>query len=124
MSGGVVLDVGAFVALERKNRVMVALARRFIAEETPLVTSAGVVARVWSGSRAQAPVAFLLRRTKVVELGNAVARLLGRMLRASGGSDLVAAHVAFLAREHGWPVLTSTPEAVRAVDPSVRIERI
>jgi hypothetical protein len=31
MSGGVVLDVGAFVALERKNPVMVALARRFIA---------------------------------------------------------------------------------------------
>jgi hypothetical protein len=124
MSGGVVLDVGAFVALERKNRVMVALARRFIAEETPLVTSAGVVARVWNARANQAPVAFLLRRTKVVALGNAVARLLGRMLGVSGRSDLVAAHVVFLAREHGWPVLTSDPHGVLAIDPSVRVERI
>jgi hypothetical protein len=124
MSGGVVLDAGAFVALERKNRVMVALARRFIAEDTPLVTSAGVVARVWNGRGPQAPVAFLLRRTTVADLGNAVAKMLGRMLGVSGRSDLVAAHLVLLARERAWPVLTAEPQAVLAIDPTVRVEKI
>ena len=41
---GVVLDAGAFIALERQNATMVALVRRFVSAATPLVTSAGMVA--------------------------------------------------------------------------------
>ncbi|HEX7601924.1 MAG TPA: PIN domain-containing protein [Polyangiaceae bacterium] len=123
--GGVVLDAGAFIALERRNRTMVSLARLFVEEGTPLVTSAGVVAQVWrGGGNRQVPVAFLLRRTKVVDLTYAVARTLGRMLGATGGSDPVDAHVVFLARERGWPVVTSDTDDLRAIDPTVALERI
>lgn len=123
--GGVVLDAGAFIALERKDRTMVSLARLFIAEATPLVTSAGVVAQVWrDGGDRQVPVAFLLRQAKVVDLTYAVARTLGRMLGAMGGSDPVDAHVVFLARERGWPVLTSDAADLRVLDPTVALERI
>jgi hypothetical protein len=122
---GVVLDAGAFIALERKNRTMVSLARLFIEERTPLVTSASVVAQVWrGGGNRQVPVAFLLRRTRVVDLSYAVARTLGRMLGATGGSDPVDAHVVFLARERGWPVLTSDMGDLQAIDPTVVLERI
>ena len=50
------LDAGAFIALERRNRTVVALVELLTKAEVPLVTSAGVVARVWrSGSRRQVP---------------------------------------------------------------------
>ena len=45
---GVVLDAGAFIALERRNRAMVALSSVLANERTPLVTSAGVVVQVVS----------------------------------------------------------------------------
>jgi len=122
---GVVLDAGAFIALERRNRTMVALTQRFVEERTGLVTSAGVVAQVWrGGERKQIPLAFLLRRVQVVDLTNAVARVLGRMLGATGSSDPVDAHVVLLARERGWSVLTSDSDDLLAIDPSLTVENI
>jgi hypothetical protein len=122
---GVVLDAGAFIALERRDRTMVALAQLFVAEQTPLVTSAGVVAQVWrTGRDRQAPLAFLLRRTTVIDLTYTVARTLGRMLGVSSASDAVDAHVVFLARQRGWPVLSSDANDLRSIDPALHVERI
>lgn len=104
---------------------MVVLIRLFAASKTPLITSAGVVAQVWrGGGHRQVPVAYLLKRTTVVDLGYAVARTLGRMLGQSGTRDAVDAHVAFLARERKWPVLSSDPDDLHAIDPTLEIERI
>jgi hypothetical protein len=122
---GVVLDSGAFIAIERGNGTMVRLAQRFVDHRVPLVTSAGVVAQVWpGGSRRQVPVAFLLRHTTVVDLTHSVARVLGRMLGATRTADPVDAHVVLIARERDWPVLTSDPDDLRALDPGLDIERI
>jgi hypothetical protein len=122
---GVVLDAGAFIALERRDRVMVELARRFVSSRTSLVTSAGVVAQIWrGGSGRQVPVAFLLRRTTVVDLTYPVARLIGRVLGARGRSDPIDGHVALLARERGWPILSSDPDDLSAIDSSLEIEVI
>jgi hypothetical protein len=122
---GVVLDAGAFIAAERRNRAMVALIRLFVASKTPLVTSAGVVAQVWrGGGDRQVPIAYLLKRTIVVDLGRSVARTLGRMLGQSRTHDAIDAHVVFLARERNWPVLTSDPGDLRAIDPTLHVERI
>ena len=124
-AGGVVLDAGAFIALERRSRTMVALAQLFVDAGTPLVTSAGVIAQVWRGGRdRQAPIAFLLRRTRVIDLTYGVARTLGRMLGASRAADPVDAHVVFLGRERGWPVLTSDSSDLLAIDPTLHVERI
>jgi hypothetical protein len=123
--GGVVLDAGAFIALERRDGTMVRLAHVFAQSKTPLVTSAGVVAEVWrGGGHRQVPVAFLLRRTVVVDLTHAVARLLGRMLGSAGRSDPVDAHVALLARQRAWPILTADPSDLLAIDPTLTIERV
>jgi PIN domain len=122
---GVVLDAGAFIALERSDRVMTHLAHRFAAEATPLVTSAGVVAQLWrGGARAQVPVAFLLHRTQVVDLTYAVAKTLGRMLGATRTRDPVDAHVVLLARERGWSIVSSDPDDLLAIDPGLAIETI
>ncbi len=122
---GVVLDAGAFIALERRNRVMVHLAQRFAREGVPLVTSAGVVAQVWrGGSGAQVPLAFILRKTEVVDISYAVARTLGRMLGATRTKDPIDAHIVFLARVRNWPVITSDARDLLAVDPTIVIQAI
>ena len=124
-SRGVVLDAGAFIALERKDRAIVRLVQRFAQERTPLATSAGVVAQIWrGGGERQVPIVFLLRRTSVVDLTHAAARVLGRMLGATGASDPVDAHVVLLAREREWPVLTSDADDLLAIDPTLAVERI
>ena len=120
---GFVLDAGAFIALERRNETMVKLTQIFADEETPLVTSVGVVAQVWrGGGRRQAPVAFLLRRVRVIELTYAIARRLGLMLGASRTSDPTDAHVVLLARERDWSVITSDASDLHAIDPGLAIE--
>ena len=125
MNQGVVLDAGAFIALERRDRAMVALAKIFLDEQTPLVTSAGVVAQVWRGGGGrQVPIAFLLKRVLVLALDHAMARTLGRMLGESGTADPVDAHVVFLARERGWSVLTSDAGDLLAIDPTLVVESI
>lgn len=122
---GVVLDAGAFMALERRDGTMVRLAKRFADANTPLVTSAAVVAQVWrGGGRRQVPIAFLLRRTVVVDLTYAVAQVLGLILAASRRSDAVDAHIVLLARQRRWPVVSSDPGDLLALDPTLVIERI
>lgn len=104
---------------------MVRLAKRFADSRTPLVTSAGVVAQVWrGGSDRQVPIAFLLRRAVVVDLTHAVARMLGKMLGTAGQADAIDAHVVLLARQRDWPVLTSDPDDLLGIDPTLIVERI
>jgi hypothetical protein len=122
---GVVLDAGAFIALERRDRTMTALAQLFADADTPLVTSAGVVAQVWrGGTERQVPIAFLLRRCTIVALDYPVARTLGRILGRTKTADPIDAHVVLLARERAWPVLTSDANDLLRIDPSLNVERI
>lgn len=122
---GVVLDSGVFIALERRDEKMTRLALQFAKARVPLVTSAGVVAQIWrGGGHRQVPIAFLLARTEVVDLSARVARTLGLMLATAGVADPIDAHVVLLARERGWPVVTSDPSDLRAIDPTIALERI
>jgi hypothetical protein len=65
-----------------------------------------------------------LVRTDSDDLTHAVARTLGRMLGATGSSDPVDAHVAFIARQRGWPALTSDVNDPRSIDPTLHLQRI
>lgn len=124
-AAGVILDAGFFIALERRNPVVTALVNRFVKSNSPLATSAGVVAQVWRGGVGrQVPLAYLLQHTDVVVLDNATGRTLGRMLGESGTADPIDAHVVLLARQRGWPVLTSDPDDLLAIDPTLIVERV
>jgi|SRR5690349_1946793 len=62
-----VLDAGAFVAVERGDRAVVALVKRERLAGRPPVTSGAVDAQSWRGGRdKQVPVAMLLAGTSVV----------------------------------------------------------
>ncbi len=46
------------------------------------------------------------------------------MLGASRQTDVIDAHVVMLARERSWPVLTSDPDDLRSIDPTLVIEPV
>jgi len=122
---GIVLDAGIFIALERRQRTAVALTQLLVESNTPMVTSAGVVAQVWrDGAGKQVPIAYLLRHTTVVALDYATARMIGRVLGRTGARDAIDAHVVVLARQRNWPVVTSDPADLLGIDPSLQVERI
>jgi hypothetical protein len=110
-----VLDAGAFVAVERGDRDVVALVKRErLAGRSP-VTSGAVVAQIWRGGVGrQVPVARLLAGTDVTPVDNGLGRRAGILLARSGHTDAVDATVVCLAAD-GDDILTSDPGDLRAL---------
>jgi len=74
-----VLDAGAFVAVERGDRDVVALVKRERLSGRAPVTNGGVVGQVWrGGSGRQAPVARLLAGVDVAPIDDLLGRRAGR----------------------------------------------
>jgi hypothetical protein len=110
-----ILDVGAFVAVERRDREVVALVKReWLAGRVP-VTCGGVVAQVWRGGQGrQAPVALLLAGTDVAAIDDQLGRRAGMLLTRSGQADAIDASVVCLATD-GDDILTSDPSDLRVL---------
>lgn len=122
---GVVLDAGAFIAIEGGDPAIRRTFSRYVRARTPLVTSAAVVAQIWrGGAGAQTSVALVLSRTQIVSLDAASARVIGTILGRTDRSDPIDAHVVLLAKERDWPILTSDPKDLLAIDPNVVVERV
>jgi len=110
-----ILDAGAFVAVERGDRDVVALLKRERLAGRPPVTNGGVVAQVWRGGHGrQAPVARLLAGVEVVPVDDGLGRRAGVLLAIGGGSDAIDAAVVCLA-DDGDDILTSDPGDLRAL---------
>ena len=104
-----VLDAGAFVAVERGDRDVVALVKRERLAGRPPVTCGGVVAQVWRGGHGrQVPLARLLAGVEVVPVDDSLGRRAGMLLGRSGQSDAIDAAVVCLAAD-GDDILTSDP---------------
>ncbi|MGI9001565.1 MAG: hypothetical protein ACR2GH_07840 [Pseudonocardia sp.] len=102
-----VLDAGAFVAVERADRAVVALIKAERRAGRVPVTHGGVVGQVWRGGAGrQANLARLLAGVRVVPLDDRLARQVGVLLGRAGGSDVVDAAVVLLA-DDGDTILTS-----------------
>lgn len=108
-----VLDAGALIGVERRDRRVLAHLRIAELAETPVVTSAVVAAQVWRGAR-QANLARVLRGVGVEPLSGHTFRPVGELLRAAGTADVADAHLALLSRA-GDTVLTSDPDDLRAL---------
>ena len=110
-----ILDAGAFVAVERRDRTVMALLKaELLAGRTP-VTHGGVVGQVWrGGSGRQAPIAQLLDGVQVEPLDDGLGRRAGALLKLTGGRDVIDAAVILLARD-GDLVLTSDPGDLTAL---------
>jgi hypothetical protein len=92
-----ILDAGALVAVDRRDRrvgAMLEVARR---TREPVRSSAAVIAQVWRAGARQANLAAVLRGVDAVALDEASGRRIGELLARSGTADIVDAHVTLIA---------------------------
>lgn len=124
---GLTLDTGALIALDRPASAMVMQARleEALRRGGSLCIPAGVVAQAWRHPR-QARLARLVRSRDVdiAVMTLHVARTIGEMCAASGHSDVVDVHVALCARQRDHAVVTSDPDDLARVDPTLPLIRV
>ena len=104
-----VLDAGAFLAVERRDRAVGTRLRVAVRQHVDLRTSAIVLGQVWRDPRGrQARLARLLRAVEVRPVDEQMGRRAGVLLARAGTSDPVDATVVLVA-ESGDRILTSDP---------------
>ncbi|HEX7135173.1 MAG TPA: hypothetical protein VF228_21550 [Iamia sp.] len=99
-----ILDAGVLVSIDRGERVAKTVARLAYDGSVPLHTSQAVVAQVWRDGARQARLARFLRSVAIHPLDDG--REVGRVLRVSGTSDVVDAHLGLLAERWRDAILT------------------
>lgn len=105
----VVLDAGAFVAIEKRDRRLGAMLRVLERRRMPLWTSAAVVAQVWRDGRNQAQLAGILAGVGARPLASGDDRRTGELLGKTRTADVIDAHLA-LVIDDGDHVITSEPD--------------
>lgn len=107
-----VLDAGAFIAVDRNDRAMIARLRTAQLHGLELRTSAIVIAQVWrSPAGKQAGVAKLLRAVDVRSIDDQMGRDAGVLLAKARTDDPIDATVVLVARS-GDRILTSDPDDI------------
>ena len=103
------LDAGAFVAMERGDRFTAArVSSELLARRTP-ITHGGVIGQVWrSGAGRQARIAKLVPALEIAPLDAALGRRAGVLLGRARRADVVDAALVLLAAD-GDSILTSDP---------------
>jgi hypothetical protein len=107
-----VLDAGALIAIDRRDRSVGAMLRVAQQQHVAVRSSAGVVAQVWRDGARQANLARVLSGVDVAALDFSAAKRIGPLLGATGTSDAVDGHVAQLV-EAGDVLLTSDSRDMR-----------
>ena len=120
---GVTLDAGGLIALDRDDRRIVVLLARARETGAQVTVPAPALAQAIRRPERQARLSRLIRQpgTDVIALGRVDATHVGRLLAASGTSDIADAHVVICARRAGQPVVTSDPGDLRQLDPALRL---
>ena len=120
---GLCLDAGALIAVERRSRWVEAAVRRARLHGWVVHVVPEALAQVWRGGPRQARLAAFLSSEGVeVPVYDAeTARAVGHLAGLSGHPDVVDVHVVLHALLHDLTVLTSDPDDLRAVHPSVRV---
>jgi hypothetical protein len=107
-----VLDAGALVAVDRRDRMIGAQLRVLQQQGTPIRVSSAVVGQVWRDGRKQANLARVLAGVGIEALGQDDGRRIGELLAVAASTDVVDAHVALMAA-HADLILTSDPGDIR-----------
>jgi hypothetical protein len=107
-----VLDAGALVAVDRRDRMIGAQLRVLQQQGTPLRVSSAVVGQVWRNGRKQANLARVLAGVGIEALGKDDGKRIGELLALAVSADVVDAHVALMAAQADL-VLTSDPADIR-----------
>ena len=120
---GVTLDAGGLIALDRDDRRVVVLLARARETGARVTVPASALAQAIRRPERQVRLSRLIRQlgTDVIDLGRVDATHVGRLLAASGTTDITDAHVVICARRASQPVVTSDPGDLRQLDPALRL---
>ena len=120
---GITLDAGGLIAIDRGDRRLIALLSRATEARARVTIPATALAQAVRRPERQVRLARLIRQptTDVVILDRVDATSVGRLLAASGTSDIVDAHVVICARRSSQRVVTSDPDDLRALDPTLDV---
>jgi hypothetical protein len=123
---GITMDAGGLIAVDRNDRRIVVLLARARETGSRVTVPASALAQAVRQPQRQARLARLLRQptTDVIPLDRVDATNVGRLLAASGTSDVVDAHVVICARRARQQAVTSDPDDLRALDPTLRLVTI
>lgn len=119
-----VLDAGALIAHERRDPRVAALMDVAAEHRIEMILPSAVLAQVWRDGARQVILSRMLHNPGLMEapLHHADAKRVGELLRDSGTTDVVDAHVAVLAGRLKVPVITSDPDDISRLNAA--IERI
>ena len=119
----VTFDAGALIAFERADRRVIAIVARALHHGDLIAVPAGVVGQVWRDGRRQARLARLLesKPVEVEALDDEHARAAGQLCGTRRTNDVIDACVARCARRRGGAVVTSDPDDIGHLDPTLRI---
>lgn len=117
------MDAGGLIALDQDDRRVVVLLARARETGARITVPASALAQAIRRPERQTRLSRLIRQptTDVIELGRVDATSVGRLLAASGTSDITDAHVVICARRADQPVVTSDPGDLRQLDPAIRL---
>ncbi len=120
---GVTMDTGGLIALDRNDRQVIVLLARAVVTNSRVTIPASALAQAIRRPERQARLARLIRQPTVdlVPLDRVDAVHVGRLLAASGTSDVVDAHVVVCARRSNQRVVTSDPGDLSLLDPTLEL---
>lgn len=124
---GLIFDSGALIAFEGRDRRVNALLQRAKDLDRSVVIPSGVLAQVWrAGGPRQARLAILLGASivSIEELTRTRAKAAGELCGRSGATDIVDASVVVAAWANGRVVVTSDPDGISRLDPTLTIIRV
>ncbi len=118
---GLAFDAGGLIALDRGDRRLLVLLARAAERALRVTVPASALAQAIRNPARQVRLVRLIRQpgTDLMPLDGPDATSTGRLLAASGTSDIVDAHVAVCARRAGQAVVTSDPDDLRRLDPAL-----
>jgi hypothetical protein len=109
-----VLDAGALVAVDRRDRIIGGLLRVLQQHGTPIRVSSAVVGQVWRDGRKQANLTRVLAGVGIEPLGKDDGKRIGELLALARSANVVDAHVALMTAPADL-VLTSDAGDIRAL---------
>ena len=123
---GVTMDAGGLIAVDRNDRRVLVLLARARSTGSRVTIPATALAEAIRQPERQARLARLVRQptTDIVALDRLDATNVGRLLAASGTTDIADAHVVVCARRADQQVVSSDPDDLRVLDPTIRLVTI
>ncbi len=120
---GITFDAGGLIALDRNDRRVIVLLARAGETNCRVTIPSSALAQAIRRPERQARLSRLIRQptSDVVALDRVDAVNVGRLLAASGTSDVVDAHVVVCARRSAQLVVTSDPTDISFLDPSLEL---